>query len=71
VPIHPNVDFPCGLTYFLMDLPLDLDTPLFVCSRMAGWCAHYIEQTENNRLYRPLSRYCGPAERPVPPIQQR
>jgi len=70
-PIYPNVDYPCGLTYFLMDLPLDLYTPLFVCSRMTGWCAHYIEQAQNNRLYRPLSHYSGPAERPVPAIEKR
>ena len=70
-PIYPNVDYPCGLTYYLMDLPLDLYTPLFVCSRMTGWCAHYIEQFENNRLYRPLSNYTGPAVRSVGPIEER
>lgn len=70
-PIYPNVDYPCGLTYFLLDLPLDLYTPLFVCSRMTGWCAHFIEQAQNNRIYRPLSRYAGPAERKVVPIDQR
>ena len=70
-PIYPNVDYPCGLTYYLMDLPLDLYTPLFVCSRITGWCAHFIEQTMNNRLYRPLSNYIGPAERPVPKIGER
>jgi 2-methylcitrate synthase len=59
------------LTYYLMGLPLDLYTPLFVCSRITGWCAHYIEQHENNRIYRPLSRYIGPTHRPVPPIGQR
>lgn len=70
-PIYPNVDYPCGLTYFLLDLPLDLYTPLFVCSRVAGWCAHYIEQSRNNRIYRPLSHYVGPAARPVPAIEER
>jgi citrate synthase len=64
--IFPNVDFPCGLTYFLLDLPLDLYTPLFVASRVTGWCAHIIEQTQGNRIYRPLSIYSGPKERPVP-----
>ena len=70
-PIYPNVDFPCGLTYYLMDLPPDLYTPLFVCSRITGWCAHYIEQIEDNRIYRPLSRYTGPAQRPVTKIEER
>ncbi|MCH7591734.1 MAG: bifunctional 2-methylcitrate synthase/citrate synthase, partial [Planctomycetes bacterium] len=70
-PIYPNVDYPCGLTYYLMDLPLDLYTPLFVCSRITGWAAHYIEQTGNNRIYRPLSNYVGPAERKVTRIEER
>lgn len=70
-PIYPNVDFPCGLTYYLLGLPPDLYTPLFVCARITGWCAHFIEQSQNNRLYRPLSRYIGPAKRPVPPLEKR
>ncbi|NOS99374.1 MAG: bifunctional 2-methylcitrate synthase/citrate synthase [Phycisphaerales bacterium] len=69
--IHPNVDYPCGLTYFLLGLPIDMYTPLFVCSRVTGWCAHFIEQFTNNRLIRPLSRYTGPAPRAVKPISQR
>lgn len=70
-PIYPNVDYPCGLTYYLLGLPLDLYTPLFVCSRVSGWCAHFIEQALNNRLYRPLSEYKGPAKRDVPPMEKR
>ena len=70
-PIYPNVDYPCGLVYYLMGMPPDLYTPLFACSRIAGWCAHYIEQIQNNRIYRPLSRYIGPPLRSVPPIEKR
>ena len=69
--IFPNVDYPCGLTYYLLKLPLDLYTPLFVASRVTGWAAHIIEQTEDNRIYRPLSIYTGPKERPVPAIGDR
>lgn len=69
--IQPNVDYPCGLVYYLLGLPLDLYTPLFVASRVTGWCAHYIEQRANNRLYRPLSLYVGPGERHIPPIAER
>lgn len=69
--IYPNVDYPCGLTYFILGLPLDLYTPLFVASRVTGWCAHFIEQGKDNRIYRPLSVYVGPEERSVPPIDQR
>ena len=69
--IFPNVDYPCGLTYYLLGLPLDLYTPLFVASRVAGWCAHYLEQKRHNRIYRPLSAYIGAAERPVPGLDER
>ncbi len=69
--IYPNVDYPCGLTYYLLDLPLDLYTPLFVASRVTGWCAHIIEQSMDNRLYRPLSIYEGPKERDVPELAMR
>ena len=69
--IFPNVDYPCGLVYYLLGLPLDLYTPLFVAARVTGWSAHYLEQARNNRIYRPLSIYVGHAIRPVPPIDQR
>jgi len=69
--IFPNVDYPCGLTYFLLGLPLDVYTPLFVASRITGWSAHFLEQSRDNRIYRPLSNYIGYGERPVPPRDER
>ena len=69
--IYPNVDYPCGLTYYILGLPLDLYTPLFVASRVTGWAAHFIEQAGNNRIYRPLSIYVGPKETAVTPIASR
>ena len=69
--IYPNVDYPCGLIYYLLGLPLDLYTPLFVAARVTGWSAHFLEQRRNNRIYRPLSNYIGYAERAVPPIDER
>jgi citrate synthase len=69
--IHMNVDYPCGLVYYWIDLPIDVYTPLFVVSRVSGWTAHYIEQYTHNRIIRPLSRYTGPAPRPLVPIGQR
>ncbi len=69
--IHMNVDYPCGLTYFLLGLPIDVYTPLFVASRVTGWSAHFIEQITNNRLIRPRSRYTGPAIRDYVPLNQR
>ncbi|MBL0928234.1 MAG: citrate synthase, partial [Phycisphaerales bacterium] len=61
--IHPNVDFPCGMTYFIMGIPVPQYTPIFVAARITGWCAHIMEQHADNRLIRPLSIYTGPAER--------
>ena len=57
--IHPNVDFPCGMTYFAMGIPVPQYTPIFVASRITGWCAHIMEQHQNNRIIRPLARYTG------------
>ena len=57
--IYPNVDFPCGLTYFVMGIPVEQYTPIFVASRVTGWCAHVIEQQANNRLIRPIAEYVG------------
>jgi citrate synthase len=59
--IHPNVDFPCGMTYFIMGIPVPQYTPIFVASRITGWCAHIMEQHANNRIIRPLAEYKGPA----------
>lgn len=61
--IHPNVDFPCGMTYFVMGIPVPQYTPIFVAARVSGWCAHIMEQHANNRLIRPLSQYTGPGVR--------
>ena len=58
--IHPNVDFPCGLTYFVMGIPVPQYTPIFVASRITGWCAHIMEQHADNRIIRPLANYVGP-----------
>jgi len=61
--IHPNVDFPCGMTYFTMGIPVPQYTPIFVASRITGWCAHIMEQHADNRLIRPLSVYVGEPRR--------
>jgi 2-methylcitrate synthase/citrate synthase II len=58
--IHPNVDFPCGMTYFTMGIPVPQYTPIFVASRITGWAAHIMEQHANNRLIRPIAKYVGP-----------
>ncbi|MDE0150966.1 MAG: bifunctional 2-methylcitrate synthase/citrate synthase [Bdellovibrionales bacterium] len=61
--IMPNVDFPAGPALYMMGLDIDLFTPIFAMSRIAGWVAHIVEQKKNNRIIRPMSSYTGPAER--------
>jgi citrate synthase len=58
--IFPNVDFPCGLTYYTMGIPVPQYTPIFVAARITGWTAHIMEQHANNRLIRPIAEYVGP-----------
>ncbi|MCS6985617.1 MAG: citrate synthase [Leptospiraceae bacterium] len=57
--IFPNADYPIALLYYLIHIPIDLYTPIFLCSRIAGLAAHHIEQHENNRLFRPRVIYEG------------
>ena len=69
--IHPNVDFPCGPTYYMMGIDIDFYTPIFVMSRITGWSAHIMEQHKANKLIRPLSKYSGPDHRKVMLLNQR
>ena len=69
--LHPNLDFYTAVAYLLMGIPRDLYTPVFVCSRIAGWCAHVIEQHDHNRLIRPRAVYTGPPPQPYVPLDQR
>jgi len=63
--IHPNLDFPAGPAYYMMGFEIDMFTPIFVMSRVTGWCAHIMEQRADNRIIRPLSEYVGEPEREV------
>jgi len=69
--LYPNLDFYTAVAYLLMGIPPPLYTPLFVCSRIAGWCAHVIEQQDHNRLIRPRALYTGPAPRAYEPLDRR
>ena len=59
--LNANVDFYSASTYTTLGIDVDLFTPIFAVSRIAGWSAHVIEQFEDNRLIRPRAEYTGPA----------
>ena len=69
--LYPNVDFYAASVYYAMGIPVDLFTPIFAASRVAGWTAHIREQYADNRLIRPESAYVGPPHRSYVPIDQR
>jgi citrate synthase len=69
--LNVNVDFYSASVYYTMGLPIELDTPLFACSRVAGWTAHVLEQYAHNRLIRPRAEYEGPKAVTYTPIDQR
>ena len=67
--IYPNVDLYSASLYYTLGIPIDLNTPIFAISRIAGWNAHIIEEkfaeaAPKPALYRPkavyVGRYCGP-----------
>ncbi|HEX2918666.1 MAG TPA: citrate synthase [Edaphobacter sp.] len=70
--LNANVDFYSASTYTLLGIDIDLFTPIFAVSRIAGWAAHVIEQHDDNRLIRPRAEYVGPAyPTPYTPVEKR
>ena len=59
--LNANVDFYSASTYTTQGIDMDLFTPIFAVSRIAGWCAHVLGQHADNRLIRPRAEYTGPA----------
>jgi 2-methylcitrate synthase len=66
-----NVDFFAATTYTFLGIPADLGTSIFAVGRIAGWCAHVMEQHADNRLIRPESEYTGPSGKRFIPIAER
>ena len=58
--VSANVDFYSGFVYHMLDLPLELYTPIFAMARVAGWGAHRIEELINmGKIIRPAYKYVG------------
>jgi 2-methylcitrate synthase/citrate synthase II len=69
--LYPNVDFPAAYAYYLLGIPIEIYTPIFVVARVSGYAAHAIEQLENNRLIRPKAIYEGPKNLEYVPLDRR
>lgn len=69
--IYPNVDFFSGCVYETLGFERELFTPLFAIARVVGWLAHWLEQMEDNRIFRPTQIYTGTHETPYVPIERR
>ncbi len=69
IPMCANVDMYSGLVYSMLDIPTDLYTPMFAIARIAGWCAHRIEELVNGkRIMRPAYRS---VIKPTPYVQMK
>lgn len=69
--IYANVDFYSGLVYRKLGIPADLFTPIFAISRVAGWLAHWKEQLNENRIFRPTQIYTGRHDQSYVPMEKR
>ena len=69
--LYPNVDYFSAIVLYTLGIDVDMFTPLFAMSRMAGWTAHIMEQAANNRLVRPDVLYTGPMDLPWLPMEER
>lgn len=69
--IWANVDFFSGIVYTALCIPRDCFTPIFAMARVSGWLAHWLEQLENNRIFRPTQKYIGPHDAPYVPMNKR
>jgi citrate synthase len=59
-PLSANVDFYSGFVYSMLDIPIELFTPIFAIARISGWCAHRIEELVNSgKIIRPAYKYVG------------
>src|SRR5207249_8374763 len=69
--VYPNVDFYSGIIYDKMGIEVEFFTPIFAMARVAGWLAHWFEQLQENKLFRPDQIYEGEHDRPYVPIEKR
>jgi citrate synthase len=69
--LYANVDYYSAIALYTLGIPMDQFTPLFAIARVPGWCAHILEQWNDNRLIRPDVEYVGPTGLEWVPIEKR
>jgi 2-methylcitrate synthase len=69
--LYPNVDLYSASVYHTLGIPTPYFTPVFAMSRIAGWCAHVMEQYADNKLIRPGANYVGPQRSVYVPLAER
>ncbi len=69
--VYTNIDFYSGILYQKMGIAPDFFTPIFAMARVSGWLAHWIEQLQDNHIFRPTEIYEGDHDRAYCPISQR
>lgn len=69
--VYPNVDFYSGILYKEMGFDAGLFTPIFAVARSAGWMAHWREQLQNNKIFRPTQIYTGAGNSCYLPMEKR
>ena len=66
-PMCANVDLYSGLVYRMLDIPPEMYTPLFAVARVAGWCAHRIEEAQTGkRIIRPAYKCIATPKQYIP-----
>jgi len=69
--LYPNVDLYSASVYHTLGIPTPYFTPVFAMSRIAGWCAHVMEQYADNKLIRPSANYVGATDSVYVPLENR
>lgn len=65
--VSPNVDFYSGFAYSMLNLPLELYTPIFAIARIAGWSAHRLEELSySGKIMRPAYKYVDAHKQYIP-----
>ena len=65
--ISANVDFYSGFVYKMLGIPMELYTPIFAIARIAGWCAHRLEElVDGSKIIRPAYKNVGESLKYIP-----